>query len=98
MTMGAANAIGRFITRLTSLPQKPFSTSARVLVFWVFSASQFSHHTVGLRTSGLMLAADSTRMVPATNTAMAINSQKIPVPRVSFAENRPTKIHANEPT
>ena len=38
MTMGTANAMGRFITRLTSLPQKPFSTSSRVLVFWVFSA------------------------------------------------------------
>ena len=40
MTMGAAKAMGRFITRLTSLPQKPFSTSSRVLVFWVFSANQ----------------------------------------------------------
>ena len=38
ITIGAANATGRFITRLTSLPQKPFSTSSRVLVFWVFSA------------------------------------------------------------
>ena len=38
MTMGTANAAGRFITRLTSLPQNPFSTSARVLVFCVFSA------------------------------------------------------------
>ena len=41
MTMiGAANMMGRFITRLTSLPQKPFSTSSRVLVFWVLSATQ----------------------------------------------------------
>ena len=40
MTIGTANAAGRFITRLTSLPQKPFSTSARVLVFCVFSARQ----------------------------------------------------------
>ena len=38
--MGAANSRGRFITRLTNLPQKPLSTSSRVLVFWVFSASQ----------------------------------------------------------
>ena len=42
ITIGAANAMGRFITRLTSLPQKPFSTSARVLVFCVLSASQVS--------------------------------------------------------
>ncbi len=41
--IGAANRSGRFITRLTSLPQKPFSTSSRVLVFWVLSASQFSN-------------------------------------------------------
>ena len=47
--MGAANAIGRFITRLTSLPQKPFSTSSRVLVFCVLSASQFSHQFVGFQ-------------------------------------------------
>ena len=39
-TIGAANNRGRFITRLTNLPQKPFSTSSRVLVFWVFSANQ----------------------------------------------------------
>ncbi len=40
MTMiGTANTSGRFITRLASLPQKPFSTSSRVLVFCVFSAS-----------------------------------------------------------
>ena len=38
--IGAANMMGRFITRLTSLPQKPFSTSSRVLVFCVFSANQ----------------------------------------------------------
>ena len=38
--IGPANRMGRFITRLTSLPQKPFSTSSRVLVFWVFSANQ----------------------------------------------------------
>ena len=47
--MGAANAIGRFITRLTSLPQKPFSTSSRVLVFCVLSASQFSHQFIGFQ-------------------------------------------------
>ena len=39
-TIGAANMMGRFITWLTSLPQKPFSTSSRVLVFWVLSANQ----------------------------------------------------------
>ena len=52
--MGAAKAIGRFITRLTSLPQKPFSTSSRVLVFCVLSASQFSHQFIGpqLRKNG----------------------------------------------
>lgn len=40
MRIGAANAIGRFITTLTSRPQKPCSTSSRVLVFCVFSANQ----------------------------------------------------------
>ncbi len=49
MMIGTANAAGRFITRLTNLPQKPFSTSCRVLVFWVFSASQFSHQFVGFQ-------------------------------------------------
>ncbi len=38
--IGPANRTGRFITWLTSLPQKPLSTSSRVLVFWVFSANQ----------------------------------------------------------
>ncbi len=38
--IGVAKAMGRFITMLTSLPQKPRSTSSRVLVFWVFSANQ----------------------------------------------------------
>ncbi|CFE40051.1 Uncharacterised protein [Mycobacterium tuberculosis] len=41
MTIGAANSTGRFITRLTSLPQKPASTSSRVLVRCRRSASQF---------------------------------------------------------
>ncbi len=52
--IGAANRIGRFITRLTSLPQKPFSTSSRVLVFWVFSANQsmIARDTVQLRRNG----------------------------------------------
>ncbi|CNJ28678.1 Uncharacterised protein [Mycobacterium tuberculosis] len=38
--MGMANSSGRFITRVTSLPQKPASTSSRVLVFCSRSASQ----------------------------------------------------------
>ncbi len=38
--IGVAKATGRFITTLTSRPQKPCSTSSRVLVFWVFSANQ----------------------------------------------------------
>ena len=38
--IGTANSNGRFITRLTNLPQKPDSTSSRVMVFWVLSASQ----------------------------------------------------------
>ena len=38
--IGPANRTGRFITRLTSLPQNPLSTSSRVLVFWVRSANQ----------------------------------------------------------
>ena len=49
ITMGTANAAGRFITRLTSLPQKPFSTSARVLVFCVFSASQVRYTRIGFQ-------------------------------------------------
>ncbi len=40
MTIGAANRTGRFITTLTSLPQKPFSTSSRVWVFCVRSTNQ----------------------------------------------------------
>ncbi|PQM46107.1 hypothetical protein C1Y40_03728 [Mycobacterium talmoniae] len=40
ITIGMANANGRFITTLTSLPQNSPSTSSRVLVFWVFSANQ----------------------------------------------------------
>ncbi len=47
--IGAANAIGRFITTLTSRPQKPFSTSARVLVFWVFSASHSRYTRIGFQ-------------------------------------------------
>ena len=49
MTIGAAKAIGRFITRLTSLPQKPFSTSSRVLVFCTRAPSQCSHQLVGFQ-------------------------------------------------
>ena len=41
MTIGIAKTNGRFITRLTSLPQNPASTSSRVLVFCSRSASQF---------------------------------------------------------
>ena len=47
--IGAAKAIGRFITTLTSRPQKPFSTSSRVLVFCNRSASQFSHQFIGFQ-------------------------------------------------
>ena len=47
--MGAAKAIGRFITMLTSLPQKPCSTSARVLVFCVRSPSQVSQAFIGFQ-------------------------------------------------
>ncbi len=52
--IGAANRMGRFITRLTSLPQKPCSTSSRVLVFWVFSAnhSMMARDTDQLRRNG----------------------------------------------
>src|SRR6478735_7679768 len=55
MMIGAAKAMGRFITRLTSLPQKPFSTSSRVLVFWVFSANQsmIRRENVQLRRNGI---------------------------------------------
>ena len=49
MTIGVANAIGRFIARLASLPQKPFSTSARVLVFCTRAPSQCSHQLVGFQ-------------------------------------------------
>jgi hypothetical protein len=45
----AANTIGRFITRSTSLPQKPLSTSARVLVFCTRAPSQCSHQLVGFQ-------------------------------------------------
>ncbi|CAM4438845.1 hypothetical protein MYBA111488_20510 [Mycobacterium basiliense] len=41
MTMGMANISGRFITKLVRFPQKPASTSSRVLVFCRRSASQF---------------------------------------------------------
>ena len=54
--IGAAKAIGRFITWLTSLPQKPFSTSSRVMVFWVFSMNQ----SMILRENG-QLARNGTR-------------------------------------
>ena len=70
MTIGSANAPGRFITRLTSTPQKPFSTSARVLVFCVFSASQFSHQTIGPRMSGTARAMASPAMTTATKITM----------------------------
>ncbi|VAZ58217.1 hypothetical protein LAUMK7_00627 [Mycobacterium kansasii] len=40
-TIGMAKTSGRRITQLTSLPQKPASTSSRVLVFCSRSASQF---------------------------------------------------------
>ena len=73
IAMGAAKATGRFITTLTSLPQKPFSTSARVLVFCVFSASQFSHHTIGVRASGTYRASTT----PATTTATKITTPSI---------------------
>src|SRR6202022_659385 len=49
MTIGAANTIGRFITRLTSLPQKPFSTSSRVWFFCTRAPSQCSHQLVGFQ-------------------------------------------------
>lgn len=52
ITMGRANRPGRFMTLLTRVPQKPFSTSSRVFVFWVFSVRKFSHQTVIRRTNG----------------------------------------------
>ena len=70
IAMGAANATGRFITTLTSLPQKPFSTSARVLVFCVFSANQFSHQTIGARITGTARAMASPAMTTETKMTM----------------------------
>ena len=53
-TIGAANSTGRFITWLTSRPQKPLSTSSRVLVFCVLSAihSMTRRETDQLRRNG----------------------------------------------
>ena len=55
-TIGAANKMGRFITRLTNLPQNPLSTSSRVLVFWVLSAthSMMFRDTDQLRRNGTL--------------------------------------------
>ena len=52
--MGTANSTGRFITRLTSLPQKPFSISSRVFVRCRRSASQFRNaaETLQFRRNG----------------------------------------------
>ena len=91
ITIGAAKATGRFITTLTSLPQKPRSTSARVLLFCVFSASQFSHQTIGVRARGTYRASAT----PATTTATKITTPSmtqysaLPMTSASFSATTP---------
>ena len=92
--MGAANATGRFITTLTSLPQKPFSTSARVLVFCVFSASQFSHHTIGARATGTARARASPAMTTDTKITMPkqdVEQRAVDDPSVAQGDRRRTR-------